>query len=74
MSLLFFQFLFLTHSVNVIRQQDHLERPKQIAHFLLNSFVFSRAETTLTNVVSKLHRIASCGRGPIIGSFKQRRV
>ena len=50
--LLFFQFRFLTHSVDVIRLQDHLEKPKQIAHSLLNSFVYyvySRpAETDLT--------------------------
>ena len=47
-----FQFRFLTHSVDVIRPQDHLEKPKQIAHSLLNSFVYyvySRpAETDLT--------------------------
>ena len=52
MSLLFFQFRFLTHSVDVIRLQDHLQKPKQIAHSLLNSFVYyvySRpAETDLT--------------------------
>ena len=38
--------------VDVIRLQDHLEKPKQIAHSLLNSFVYyvySRpAETDLT--------------------------
>ena len=39
MSLLFFQFRFLTHSVDIIRPQDHLEKPKQIAHSLLNSLV-----------------------------------
>ena len=52
MSLLFFQFRLLTHSVDVIRPQDHLEKPKQIAHSLLNSlvyYVYSRpAETDLT--------------------------
>ena len=37
--LLFFQFRFLTHSVDVIRSQDHLEKPKQIAHSLVNSLV-----------------------------------
>ena len=39
MSLLFFQFRLLTHSVDVIRPQYHLEKSKQIAHSLLNSLV-----------------------------------
>ena len=39
MSLLFFKFPLLTHSVDVIRPQDHLENPKHIAHSLLNSLV-----------------------------------